>query len=166
MVSLHCNGTVVTKTLTQCVLLIVVIDNLKMNTNHWILSTLFPPHPTLPDSIPFQALEGKLAGQSSASHKFGTRAPESQHTEKGKENTSNDTRHKAVNTWCIHSLPRQFSIFLLWAPAPHSLLFYLLRPFPSMSVETRSVLREWSIPVCRLKQCKNKVRDFWTNHLG
>lgn len=57
------------------------------------------------------------------------RAPESQHIEEGKGNTSNSTSHNAVNTRCIHYLPRQFNIFLLRAPAPplRSLLFYSLR---------------------------------------
>lgn len=43
--------------------------------------------------------------------------------------------------WCIHSLPRQFNSFLLWAPAPCSSLFTHSDP-PFMAVETLSVLRK------------------------
>ncbi|EDM16774.1 lin-7 homolog a (C. elegans), isoform CRA_d [Rattus norvegicus] len=73
------------------------------------------------------ALEEKLAGQSSNSHKFGTRAPESQHIEKGKENTS---KHLSQN--CEHMVYPSFTKTIRHLPplgtSPRSLLFYLLRP--------------------------------------
>lgn len=46
-----------------------------------------------------------------------------------------------MNTCCLHPLPRQFNIFLLWVPAPCSSLF-THSDLPFTAVETPSVLRE------------------------